>query len=77
MNNPLICSFCRKHSAEVELLITGPDSITICSECIEVCMEEIYERRQRTSVTAEEIEIELWEQIIADRWEENERGRRI
>jgi ATP-dependent Clp protease ATP-binding subunit ClpX len=33
------CSFCGKYHTEVKKLVTGPDDIGICDECIEVCDE--------------------------------------
>ena len=32
------CSFCNKSEDEVNRLITGADGVTICDECITVCM---------------------------------------
>ena len=38
------CSFCSKHSTEVETLISGP-SVNICSECVAKC-QEVLERQK-------------------------------
>ena len=35
----LYCSFCIKSQHEVKMLISGPASIFICSECVELCNE--------------------------------------
>jgi ATP-dependent Clp protease ATP-binding subunit ClpX len=36
---PLFCSFCFKSQHKVKMLISGPASIFICSECVDVCNE--------------------------------------
>lgn len=38
------CSFCGKSSDEVESLISGPDDVYICNECIELCSNIVEER---------------------------------
>ena len=35
----LYCSFCIKSQHEVKMLISGPASIFICDECVELCNE--------------------------------------
>jgi ClpX C4-type zinc finger len=35
----LYCSFCFKSQREVKMLISGPASIFICGECVELCNE--------------------------------------
>jgi ClpX C4-type zinc finger len=35
----LFCSFCFKSQHEVKMLISGPASIFICDECVELCNE--------------------------------------
>jgi len=35
----LYCSFCFKSQHKVKMLISGPASIFICSECVDVCNE--------------------------------------
>ncbi|MEG2086545.1 MAG: ClpX C4-type zinc finger protein, partial [Clostridia bacterium] len=35
--NQQICSFCGKTKAEVKMMISGPNSVYICDECIELC----------------------------------------
>jgi ClpX C4-type zinc finger len=44
----LYCSFCFKSQHEVRRLISGPASIFICDECIELC-NEIIARGPRSS----------------------------
>jgi ATP-dependent Clp protease ATP-binding subunit ClpX len=33
------CSFCSRGEAEVQRLIAGPESVTICNECVELCRD--------------------------------------
>jgi ATP-dependent Clp protease ATP-binding subunit ClpX len=40
----LCCSFCFKSQHEVKKLISGPGSIFICDECIDLCNEIIADR---------------------------------
>ena len=37
------CSFCKKSQNEVRKLLSGPDGIYICDECIELCAEILEE----------------------------------
>ncbi|CAB1275953.1 ATP-dependent Clp protease ATP-binding subunit ClpX [Candidatus Nitrosacidococcus tergens] len=39
----LNCSFCGKNQHEVVKLIAGPDSVSICDECVELCNDIIRE----------------------------------
>ncbi|NLE52426.1 MAG: ATP-dependent Clp protease ATP-binding subunit ClpX [Chloroflexi bacterium] len=36
---PQRCSFCRRPADEVNRLISGPDGVFICDECVQLCME--------------------------------------
>jgi len=36
---PLYCSFCFKSQHEVKKMISGPGSIFICDECVDLCNE--------------------------------------
>ncbi|MBV7433511.1 ATP-dependent Clp protease ATP-binding subunit ClpX [Cardiobacteriaceae bacterium TAE3-ERU3] len=40
------CSFCNKSEDEVNRLITGADGVTICDECITVCMNLINDEQE-------------------------------
>jgi len=40
----LYCSFCNKSKDEVNKLISGPDSVYICDECVELCADIIHEQ---------------------------------
>lgn len=35
----IVCSFCGKNKEEVVKIITGPDGVAICNECVELCNE--------------------------------------
>ena len=37
------CSFCAKHSDQVEKLIAGPGHVYICNECVGLCREILEE----------------------------------
>lgn len=45
------CSFCGKSETEVKKILTGPNGVTICNECIALCNEIISE----DDTTADEI----------------------
>ncbi len=38
-----VCSFCGKPQSEVESIITGPNGLYICNECVELCSKMIAE----------------------------------
>jgi hypothetical protein len=57
----LYCSFCFKSQHEVKRLISGPFSVFICDECVDLC-NEIIARRPRTpskSSTPDEMSTEF------------------
>ncbi len=41
--NRNICSFCTKHKKDVKHLISGPDGVYICNDCVELCVDLIEE----------------------------------
>ena len=41
------CSFCSKNQKDVEQLIAGPGGIYICSECITLCNELIFDKQEK------------------------------
>src|SRR3990170_999289 len=43
------CSFCGKNQNQVRRLITGPGSVYICDECVELCREIIQEDTSNAS----------------------------
>ncbi len=65
-----VCSFCEKGEDIVQKLITGPNGLCICDECIEICQslleqdkEEKVSKKQRL-LKPEEIKAELDKYII-------------
>ena len=40
-NDEQFCSFCGKPKSRTKVLITGPNGLSICDECVELCEEEI------------------------------------
>lgn len=44
-NTTLYCSFCGKNQFEVDKLIVGNGNTFICSECVELCQDIIYENK--------------------------------
>ena len=42
-----ICSFCHRSHEEVDRLISGPDQVYICDECVSLCVEILEEERQK------------------------------
>jgi ATP-dependent Clp protease ATP-binding subunit ClpX len=40
------CSFCHRDYEDVERLISGPDNVYICDECVWLCVEILEEERQ-------------------------------
>ena len=44
-----VCSFCGKPKSRAKVLITGPDGISICDECVAVCNEEIKATQEKPS----------------------------
>ena len=54
----LCCSFCRKNSQQVKLLIAGPPiedvGLYICNECVDVCNKII--SREIPRLTEKEVE---------------------
>ena len=39
------CSFCRRTSDEVDRMISGPDGVFICDNCVELCQRILYEEQ--------------------------------
>ncbi|MDR1787909.1 MAG: ATP-dependent Clp protease ATP-binding subunit ClpX [Treponema sp.] len=40
------CSFCGKSAGMVKALLTGPDGVFICDECVDMCRKKIIEKGQ-------------------------------
>jgi ATP-dependent protease Clp ATPase subunit len=45
----LKCSFCGKKREKVQRFVTGPGQVSICSECIDLCVEIIEEEVKLSS----------------------------
>ena len=43
------CSFCGKKREKVQRLVTGPGQVSICSECIDLCIEIVEEGAKLSS----------------------------
>ncbi len=43
---PQRCSFCHKDTDDVDRLISGPDDVYICDECVALCVEILEEEKQ-------------------------------
>lgn len=41
------CSFCDKGQSKVQKIITGPDGLCICNECVVLCAEILLEQGER------------------------------
>ncbi len=52
------CSFCGKKESQVQKMLSGPNGIYICNECVEVCME-ILEEEEQGSYQNEDYRINL------------------
>ena len=42
-----VCSFCHRNQEEVDRLISGPDGVFICDECVSLCVEILDEEKQQ------------------------------
>ena len=43
------CSFCGRGASEVETIISGPNGINICNECIDECVYMLGKKDQKTA----------------------------
>lgn len=53
MSTEKVCSFCHKPESEVEYMLTNDESVCICSECIEECID--YDKNYRRKETFTEV----------------------
>ena len=63
------CSFCGKPKSRTKVLISGPDGLAICDECVEICNEEIRAAEEKPADAVElkkpaEIKAELDKYIV-------------
>ena len=42
-----VCSFCNRNSEELDRLISGPEDVYICDECVALCVEILEEEKQQ------------------------------
>jgi len=49
-HEPQRCSFCKRGQDEVRRLISGPDGVFICDECVELCREILQEDSGREPI---------------------------
>ena len=49
----IVCSFCGKRHGQVRKLISGPEGIFICNECVELCAELIEEEFEEEDTEVE------------------------
>lgn len=59
------CSFCNKSEDQVRKLISGPDDVYICDECIEICSEIVEEELENEYLEDDGINLLKPEQIKA------------
>ena len=46
------CSFCQRDYDEVNRLISGPDEVFICDECVWLCVEILEEEKQMSALNS-------------------------
>lgn len=51
------CSFCNKSEDQVRKLISGPDGVYICDECIEICSEIVEDELEEEYLEEEGINL--------------------
>ena len=69
MKEEQCCSFCGKPKSRTKVLISGPDGLSICDECVEICNEEIRAAQEKPTDVVElkkpsEIKAELDKYIV-------------
>ena len=62
-HSPIRCSFCGKAQGQVRKLISGPNEVYICDECVELCAEIIDEEFEEEGVRAGGADINLLKPI--------------
>ena len=65
-SGPVVCSFCSKPERAVQKMIAGPNGLTICNECVDVCNDILadgqgashpsHSRHSTTADTSEHLE---------------------
>ena len=49
-HSPIRCSFCGKSQGQVRKLISGPNDVYICDECVELCAEIVDEEFEEEGI---------------------------
>ena len=52
-NGPKCCSFCGKPQDMVQKLISGPNDVYICDECVEICADIVEEELEESGKASE------------------------
>jgi ATP-dependent Clp protease ATP-binding subunit ClpX len=52
------CSFCRRSHTEVERLISGPDGVYICDNCVDLCQRILFEESTAQHAATPDFKIE-------------------
>ncbi|MBN1681339.1 MAG: ATP-dependent Clp protease ATP-binding subunit ClpX [Anaerolineae bacterium] len=55
---PQRCSFCRRPAEDVSRLISGPDGVFICDECVHLCVEILNDEMRSQQLSPEEFHID-------------------
>ncbi len=58
-NHRIACSFCGKTQGQVRKLISGPNDVFICDECVELCTEIIDEEFEEAPAQAADFDVNL------------------
>ena len=67
------CSFCGRSENDVEKMITGPNGVYICSDCVEICSDILKKEKEKSDtseikpqklLTPKELKAELDEYIV-------------
>ncbi len=62
----LFCSFCGKPKSRTKALISGPDGVAICDECVELCSEELHGALEEAQAPAELVPLKKPAEIKAE-----------
>ena len=54
-----VCSFCGKNQKQVRKLISGPNHVFICDECIDICNEIMYEEAEDIRDNGPELNVDI------------------
>ena len=60
------CSFCGKPKSRTKALISGPDGVAICDECVELCSEELHGALEEAQAPAELVPLKKPVEIKAE-----------